>query len=123
VVITVTQLRSLFPRDKSRKNIVPGGPQKPGMSMCTESKGMVLLQRYAKVRKAYTDKQQTACVKSNKPWLKSSSFTGKQNEQLHTMNEVEKSCLIDNQTFKLKDVLQLCISEEANLRGITTIAI
>jgi hypothetical protein len=40
-----------------------------------------------------------------------------------TMNKVEASCLIDNQTFKSKDVLQLYISEEANLRGITTVAI
>jgi hypothetical protein len=59
-------LRSSFPRDKSRKNMVPGGPKKPDISMCTESKGKVLLQRYAKARKAYTDKQQTACVKSDK---------------------------------------------------------
>jgi hypothetical protein len=91
--------------------------------MCTESKGKVLLQRYAKARKAYTDKQRTAHVKSNKSRSKSSSFTGKQNEELCTMNKVEKSCLIDNHTFKSKDVLQLRISEEANLRGITTIAI
>jgi hypothetical protein len=65
--------------------MVPGGPQKPDISMCTESKGKVLLQRYAKARKAYTDRQRTACVKSDKSLSKSSSFTGKQNEQLHTM--------------------------------------
>ncbi len=51
------ELRSSFPRDKSRKNMVPGGPRKPDVSMCTESKGKVLLQRYAKARTAYTDKQ------------------------------------------------------------------
>jgi hypothetical protein len=39
------------------------------------------------------------------------------------MNKVEKSGLINNQTFKSKDVLQLHISEEANLCGINTIAI
>ncbi len=39
------------------------------------------------------------------------------------MNKVEKSGLIDNQTFKSKDVLQLHISEEANICGINTIAI
>ncbi len=116
-------LRSSFPRDKSRKNMVPGGPEKPDVSMCTESKGKVLLQLYAKARKAYTDKQQTACVKSDKSLSKSSSFTGKQNERLCTMVEVEKSGLIANQTVKSKDLLQLRISEEANLRGINTIAI
>jgi hypothetical protein len=73
-------VRSSFPRDKSRKNMVPGGPKKPNVSMCTESKGKVLLQRYAKDRKAYTDKQQIACVKSDKSLSKSSLFTGKQNE-------------------------------------------
>jgi hypothetical protein len=62
-------------------------------------------------------------VKSDKSLSKSSSFTGEQNDQLRTMNKVEKSGLIDNQTFKLNDVLQLCISEEANLCGINTIAI
>jgi hypothetical protein len=99
------ELRSSFPREKSRKNMVPGGPEKPDVSMCTESKGMVLLQRYAKARKAYTDNRQTAHVKSDKSLSKSSSFTGQQNDQLRTMNEVKKSGLIDNQTFKSKDVL------------------
>jgi hypothetical protein len=37
-------LRSSFPRDKSRKNMVLGGPKEPDVSMCTESKGKVLLQ-------------------------------------------------------------------------------
>ncbi len=121
--LDVEELRSLFPRDKSRKNSIPGGPQKPDVSMCTESKEKVLLQHYVKARKAYTDKQQTTCVKSDKSWSKSLSFTGEQNESLRTMNEVEKSGLIDNQPFKLKDVLQLRISEEANLRVINTITI
>jgi hypothetical protein len=31
------ELRSLFPRDKSRKHLVPGGPKKPDVSMCTKS--------------------------------------------------------------------------------------
>jgi hypothetical protein len=62
-------------------------------------------------------------VKSDKSLSKSSSFTGEQNEQLHTMVEVEKSGLIANQTFKSKDLLQLHISEEANLHDINTIAI
>ncbi len=117
------ELRSSFPRDKTRKNMVLGGLKKPDVSMCTESKEKVLLQHYAKARKAYTDKQQTACVKSDKSLSESSSFTGKQNDQLCIMNKVEKSGLIDNQTFKSKDVLQLHISEEANLHGINTIAI
>ncbi len=51
------ELRSSFPRDKSRKNMVPGGPEKPDVSMCTEFEGKVLLQHYAKTRKAYTYKQ------------------------------------------------------------------
>ncbi len=122
IVSDEEELRSSFPRDKSRKNMVPGGPKKPDISMCTESKGKVLLQCYAKARKVYIDKQQIACVKSDKSLSKSSSFTDEQNDQLRTMNEVEKSGLIDNQTFKSKDVLQLRISEEANLHGINTIA-
>ncbi len=117
------ELRSSFPRDKSRKNMVPGGPKKPDVSMCTESKRKVLLQCYAKARKAYTDKQRTTLVKGDKSLSKSSSFTGKQNDQLCTVIEVEKSGLIANQTFRSKDLLQLHISEEANLRGINTIAI
>jgi hypothetical protein len=64
------ELTLLFPRDKSRKNIFPGGPQKPDVSMCTESGAKVFLQSYAKARKAYTDKQQIACVKSDKSLLK-----------------------------------------------------
>ncbi len=75
------ELMLSFPRDKSRKNIVPGGPQKPDVSMCTESEAKVLLQCYAKARKAYTDKQGIACVKSNKSQSKSSFCSGNQNKQ------------------------------------------
>jgi hypothetical protein len=39
------------------------------------------------------------------------------------MNEVEKFSLIDNQTFKSKDVLQIRTSEETNLHGINTVVI
>jgi hypothetical protein len=36
------------------------------------------------------------------------------------MSEVETHCLLEGDTFKNKEELQLCISEEANLREIST---
>jgi hypothetical protein len=36
---------------------------------------------------------------------------------------VDNNCLSENHTFKSKEVLQLRIAEEANLRGITTRAV
>jgi hypothetical protein len=50
----------------------------------------------------------------------SATVNADQIEQLRPMSVVENHCLVKGDTFKKKNVLQLCISEEANLRGITT---
>lgn len=53
--------------------------------------------------------------------IKATACSGDQTEQLCTMNKVEKYHLIENQTFKSKEVIQLRISEEANLHTIATV--
>ena len=52
--------------------------------------------------------------------MSATTVKGDQNEQLRPMSVVEGNRLVDGDTFKNKNVLQLRISEEANLRGITT---
>ena len=70
------ELRSSFPRDYARKNIVPGGPPKPDVSNLSESEAMVVMKRYNKERKAYTDKQRTLRCKVSKSVKISSTFSG-----------------------------------------------
>ncbi len=115
-------LRSSFPRDKSKKNLVPGGPQKPDLTNCaTDSEARVLMNQYNKERKAYTDKQRVLRVKADKSRAKaSSSSSGDVTPKLRPMKEVENSRLIASHVFGSKDILQLRIAEEANLRGINT---
>jgi hypothetical protein len=50
----------------------------------------------------------------------SATVSGAQIEQLHPMSKVETHRLLEGDTFKNKEVLQLCISKEANLIGIST---
>jgi hypothetical protein len=78
----------------------------------------MLLNQYAKQRKAYTNKQKIPQIKNNTSVLKSLMCSGYQNEQLCPMNKVEQHGLLEEHTFQLKDVPQLCI--EAILCGITT---
>ena len=66
-------LRLLFPRDKSKKNKVLGGPQKLDLCNCTESEAQALMKQYNIERKAYTSKQQLLRVKADKSLSKSST--------------------------------------------------
>ena len=116
-------LRSSFPRDTSKKNRVLGGPQKPDLSHCTKSEAQVLVKRYSAARKAFTDKRQLLWVKADKSFLSesiTSSCSGVGTPTLLPMKQVEESRLIENQVFLSKEILQLRIAEEANLRGIAT---
>ena len=113
------ELRSSFPRDYARKNIVPGGPPKPDVSNLSESEAMVVMKRYNKDRKAYTDKQRTLRCKVSKSVKISSTFSGIRTERLRPMTEVDKGRLLDNHSFMSKEVVQLRIAEEANLRCIS----
>ena len=116
------RLRSSFPKNKKRMNIIPGGPQPPDLTMYPESEHEAVLDAYIAVRKKFTDKDRHARVKKMNSEAKLSATTvkGDQNEQLRPMSVVEGNRLVDGDTFKNKNVLQLRISEEANLRGITT---
>jgi hypothetical protein len=116
-------IRSSFPRDRSRRNKVLGGPQKPDLCNCTESEAQVLMKRYRAARKAFTDKQRLLRVKADRALLSgssASSCSGVGTPALRPMKQVEESRLLENQVFLSKEILQLRIAEEANLRGIST---
>ena len=81
------------------------------------------MKRYSTARKAFTDKQRLLRVKADKSLLSesiTSSCSGVGTPTLCPMKQVEESRLIENQVFLSKEILQLRIAEEANLRGIAT---
>jgi hypothetical protein len=112
------EFRTSFPKDVVRKNIIPGGPTKPDLRNMTETAAKIVLKAYAKERKAYTDKQRFARVKAVQSVSLSSGFSGHNNKQIRTMTDVESNRLVEDHIFATKEILNLCIAEEANLRCI-----
>jgi hypothetical protein len=109
------RLRSSFPKDKPRRNLLPGGPQPPDLTMFPESERDAVWAKYKKARKKYADDERQKRLKKQRAYV---GVSGDQSEQLRPMTEVEKYRLSEGQIFKNKDILQLRIGEEANLRGI-----
>ncbi len=115
------QLQSSFPKNKSRMNIIPGGPTPPDLSKYPKSEQEAVLAAYLTKRKAFTIRDCHRRVKKSKLEAKSSAtVSGAQIEQLRPMSEVKNHHLLEGDTFKNKEVLQLRISKEVNLKGITT---
>jgi hypothetical protein len=115
------RLRSSFPKDRTRKTIIPGGPQPPDLSNYPESERSSIWGKYVKARKKYVDDERHKRLKANKSTTKGGGLlSGDQTEQLRPMSEVEKARLSVGDIFRSKDVVVLRIAEEANLRGIST---
>ncbi len=112
------EIRTSFPKDVVRKNVIPGGPTKPDVGNISEAEAGIVLKAYAKERKAYTDKQRFSRVKAVQSVSHSSEYSGHNRTQLRTMNDVESNPLEEDHTFVTKDILNLCIAEEANHRCI-----
>ncbi len=92
-------------------SIIPGGPEPPDLSKYPESERDAVLATYLVKRKAFTNWDCHRLVKKSKSEAKlSATVSGAQIEQLHSMSEVETHCLLEGDTFKNKEVLQLCIS-------------
>jgi hypothetical protein len=101
-------------------NIIPGGPKPPDLSKYPKSEQEAVLAAYLTKRKKFTNRDCHRRVKKSKSEAKSATVSGAQISQLCPMSEVENHRLLEGDTFKNKEVLQLCVSDEANLRGITT---
>jgi hypothetical protein len=115
------QLQSSFPKNKSRMNIIPGGPEPPDLSKYPKSEQDAVLAAYLVKRKAFTDRDRHRRAKKSKSEAKlTGPVSGAQIEQLRPMSKVETHRLLEGDTFKNKEVLQIRISKEANLRGIST---
>jgi hypothetical protein len=102
-------------------NIIPGGPEPPNLSKYPESERDAVLAAYLVKRKAFTNRDRHRREKKSKSEAKlSATVSGAQIEQLRPMSKVETHRLLEGDTFKNKEVLQLRISKEANLlRGIS----
>ena len=109
------RLRSSFPKEKTRRNLLPGGPQPPNLTMFPESERDTVWAKYKEARKKYSDDEQQKGLKKQKAFV---GVSGDQSKQLRPMSEVEKYRLSEGQIFQSKDILQLRIGEEANLCGI-----
>jgi hypothetical protein len=117
---------SSFPRDHNSRNFILGGPQKPDMMGMTAVEEEALKKQYKMARKSFTNKERLALMKSmpNKgvATLPQKSQLGffkvDQNEMVRPMEYVESHCLLKGHTFQLKEMLQIHIAEEANLRLI-----
>jgi hypothetical protein len=112
------EFRTSFPKDIVRKNISPGGPPKPDVRSMYKAEAKIVLKANAKKRKAYTDKHCCARVKAVQSVSHLSGYSGHNSTQLRTMKDVESNCLEEDHTFATKDILNLCLAEEANLRCI-----
>jgi len=112
------ETRSSFPKDLGCKNIIPGGPTKPDVRNMSEATARKVLKAYSKARKAYTDKQRFERAKSVKSDSNLSGYSGHNIEQLRTMRDVESYRLEEDHSFATKDMFNLRIAEEANLRCI-----
>jgi hypothetical protein len=117
---------SSFPRERSSRNFILGGPQTPDMMGMTAAEEEGAKKQHRKSRKSFTDKQRLALMKSmsNKGISTSPQksqkglFTGDPNEMVRPMEYVESHRLLKGHTFQLKKMLQIRIAEEANLRLI-----
>ena len=112
------ETRTSFPKDLVSKNIIPGGPTKPDVRNMPEATAKNVLKAYSKERKAYTDKQRFARAKAVKSDSNLSGYSGHNIKQLRTMRDVESYCLEEDHNFATKEMFNLCIAEEANLRCI-----
>ena len=118
------RLRSSFPKpeDRTRKPIIPGGPQPPDLSNYPESQRKAIWGKYVRERKKYCDQERHKRLRQQKSVSADDNnvLTGDQTKQLRTMSEVEKGRLLGGQVFRTKEIVHLRIAEEANLRGIST---
>lgn len=99
------QRRSSFPKDKRRKNLIPGGPQPPDLSNYPESERKKVWDDYVAKRKKYTDGARHNRVMKNRSIATSSSktFLGCQNEQLRPISEpMVLTLLLENTRFLLR---------------------
>ena len=98
------RLRSSFPKEKPRRNLIPGGPQAPDLTMFPESERDAVWAKYKKARKKYADDERQKCLKNQMAFV---GVSGDQSTQLRPMSEVEKYGLSEGQIFQSKDILQL----------------
>ncbi len=113
-----------FPRDRDSRNFILGGPKRPVTMGMTPTEEEAAIKKYKKVRKSFTDKSYLSLMKSmtskGVATLPQNTqlgyFSGDWNKMVQPMAYVESHHLLQDYTFLLKETLQLCIAEEANLR-------
>ena len=77
------ELRTSFPKNKLRKNMILGGPQAPDPAGLTEDEYRKMYSKFRRERKRYTDKMRNESAKRSQGFGgKSGRYSGCCNEQL-----------------------------------------
>ena len=102
------ELRTSFPKNKLRKNMILGGPKAPDPAGLTEDEYQKLYTKFRRERKRYTDKKRTESAKRSQVFGGTSGqYSGCCDEQLRSLNEVDSHPLETGHTFPGKDILHL----------------
>ncbi len=112
-----------FPRDKSKKkNYSIGGPQPPDLDQYPKNEKEEVWEAYKKKREAFNDQQRKKKAKlarlgheSSADMNPSSEYKGCNLNRIRTIEEVEANPLMVKHTFLSRDIMYLCVAEEANL--------
>jgi hypothetical protein len=99
------------------KTLIPGRQQLPDLSDYPESQHTAVWKVDRKKRKVHINKEHRKHVKIAQSLGETGVkvYTGGNTNQLRLMTKVESHPLVEQQTFILKDIVQLCIVEEAIL--------
>ena len=111
--------RSLFPKNKTPRNYLSGGPQKTDTTGMTEEKTSKLREADQKKQKKWTNAERKIRIKSNQIGSPPCANRGITTDTLRMMTEVEAHRLSDGHMFPTKEIFWIRIAEEAILRNIS----
>ena len=111
--------RSLFPKNKTPRNYLSGGPQKTDTTGMTEEEAGKIREADRKKRKKWTDAERKIRIKANPIGSPPRANRGITTDTLRMMTEVEAHRLSDGHMFPTKEIFWIRIAEEAILRNIS----
>lgn len=109
---------------KKFRELISGGPQRPDTAGMSREMAENALREWRKQRKKYTDKMRKTAIKLKQKRHNEDdeadlqAYTGDCTPVLRRMCDVAKNSLRVGNTFNSKEVLQMRVAEEANLRNL-----
>jgi len=103
---------------RRQTTFIPGGPKPPNYDGMNDKEKEMAKQEYKRKPKKFTDGLRMKRLKDQNNNFDPEEFSGCLKNGLCTMVDVQNCRLEVNHTFPDKEILVLCVAEEANLRGI-----